>query len=278
MNLNFLQSLLIGFVSGLTEMLPISAEAHRTILMTLFGVEQEDAVFRLLVHIATLIALYACFQNEVHALRRTSAQMRIPPKRRRKPLDPASAGTVRLLRSATVIMIILRVLSNTLSRNMEKLPLVTLGLFVTGFLLFIPRVVRSGNMDSRNMPRINGLLMGFGGGIGGVAGFSPLGCAMSLGHWQGVDRQYAMNFGYLLMIPGLILQTVTDLGAIIGGGAAAFSFTGLLIAIAGASVSAAGVVLGVNLMRKLVKNAGFTGFAYYCWGAALVCFILFLSI
>lgn len=278
MNLNFLQSLFLGFVSGLTEMLPISGEAHRAVLQTLFGIEREDAVFRLLVHIACLIALYSGFQHELLTLRRTRKLMLVPPRRRRKPLDPATAGTVRLLRTATIVMVIVRILTLSLSWINGKLNYMTAGLLFTGLLLFLPRIVRSGNMTSRNMPRIIGMLMGVGGGLGGIAGFSPVGCAMSLGQWQGVDRRYAMTFAYLLMVPGLIVHMILDLGAIVMGGAAGFSFVGLMIALAGAVVSGFGARLGIDFMKRLSQSIGFTGFAYYCWGMTMLCFILFLSI
>lgn len=278
MNLSFLQSLLMGFVSGLAEMLPISAEAHRTVLRTFFGIESEDAVFRLLVHLACLIAVGLYYSGEIARLRHANALMKIPPRRRKKPLDPADANTVRLLRDAAMVMAACRVFTLALRFIGEKLNLLPAALTVNGLLLLIPGLVRSGNMNSRNMPKMNGFLMGLGAGLGVVPGVSPVGGAMSLGQWRGVDRRYALKFAYLLMIPGLGIQILFDLISIVLGGAAAFSGMGLLCALAGAIAAGIACNLGLKLMNRIGEVAGFTGFAYYSWGMALLCFVLFLMI
>ena len=278
MNLNFFQSLLIGFVSGITQILPVSSDAHRSILNILSGIDREDAVFRLLVHTACLIAVWSYYSKEFRILSRTNQLMKVPPKRRRKPLDTAQANTVRLLKGATVIVVIFRLLTIGLQFFRTRLDLLPIGLVVTGCLLMIPSLVRNGNMDSRNMPRFNGILMGIGSGLGFIPGFSSVGCAMSLGQWLGVDRYFAFRFACYLLIPGLGCHIVADLLSLIGGNAAAFSFAGLISAVAGAVASGFGCRLALQFLDKAVKQVGLTAFSYYCWGCALVSIALFLCI
>jgi hypothetical protein len=40
----------------------------------------------------------------------------------------------------------------------------------------------------------------------------------------------------------------------------------------------AGAHLSLRMMRSFSRRVGFSGFAYYCWGAALFAFIIYLSI
>lgn len=278
MNMNFLQSLVMGFVSGFTEMLPVSAEAHRSIFRTFFGIDSEDAVFRLLVHLACLIALNVFYSHDILELRRTNHLLKIPPRRRKKPMDMASANTVRLLRSATTVMLVCKIFTIWLGFIGEKLNLLPAALIVNGFLLLIPSLVRSGNMESRNMPRMNGVLMGFGGGLSVIPGISPVGGAVSLGQWRGVERKYALKFAYILLIPGLGIQILFDVFSIFMGGAAAFSGTGLLCAVIGSAAAGFSCNLGLKLMHYLAQRIDFSCFAYYSWGTALLCFVLFLMI
>lgn len=278
MNLNFLQSMIMGFASGLTQVLPVSAEAHRTILRTLFGVESEDAVFRLLIHISCLIALNLFFQSDINRLRRTSQLMKIPPKRRRNPLDTATANTVKLLRDATRVLVVCKLFTLVLQFIGDRLNLLPAALIVNGLLLLIPALSRNGNMDSRNMPRMYGMLMGLGAGLSAVPGISQLGAAMSLGQWRGADRKFALKFAGILLIPGMICRIVFDVAAIIMGGAAAFSGIGLLWAVLGAVAAGIGCHIALRIMHVLAERVGFTGFAYYSWGTALLCFVLFLMI
>lgn len=277
MTMNWLQSLIIGFVSGLAEILPVSPEAHRMVLCTLFGVS-ENGIFRLMIHIACLLSVYTYLRGDLNQLRRAARLMAVPPKRRKKPLSVADANTVRLMRSAIVMLLILRFLAIGLDFVRYKLNLLPAGLILTGALLLIPRLVRNGNMDSRNMPRINGLLMGLGAGLGGVPGCSATGCAMSLGQWQGVSSGYALKFACCLLLPGLGCHILADVVSIVSAGAVGLSLSVLLSALAGAVASFFGCRAGLRIMQSLSISNGYSAFSYYCWGIAMLCFALFLTI
>ena len=57
MGLSWLQSLLYGLISGLTEIFPVSAQAHQALVMQLFGRSQREPLRDLFVHIALIAAL-----------------------------------------------------------------------------------------------------------------------------------------------------------------------------------------------------------------------------
>ena len=57
MNINWLESILFGLVSGFAEFLPVSSNAHKTIFLFLFGVDSEHAFLSLFVHIGVLLGL-----------------------------------------------------------------------------------------------------------------------------------------------------------------------------------------------------------------------------
>ena len=65
MDLNWLQSLLIGLISGLTDILPVSAQAHKAIFLKLFGLGEEPAILRFMIHVGTFAGLYYCCQNQI---------------------------------------------------------------------------------------------------------------------------------------------------------------------------------------------------------------------
>ena len=276
MNLGFFESVIMGFISGLTETLPVSAEAHRTLLGTLLGVS-PDPVTLLFIHMGCMAGLYTCFHGEIARLSRTAAQLKIPAKRRRKTVNAADASFLRLLRSAAMVLILCKLFTRPLSFIGEKLYLLPSVLVVNGILLLIPRLTRSGNMDARNMPRMYGWLMGFGGGLSVVPGISLLGAAMSLGQWRGAERKFALKFAGLLLMVGLGCNCVFDIAAMFSG-TLAFSGAGLLNAFLGAVAAAVGCWLGMRLLVFIAEWTGFSAFAYYSWGMALLLFLLFLMI
>ena len=68
--MNWLQSLIYGLVSGITEFLPISSSAHQIILQKMFGQSGADPLQNLLVHLALLFALFTGGRSFIDHLRR----------------------------------------------------------------------------------------------------------------------------------------------------------------------------------------------------------------
>lgn len=278
MNMNFFQSIIMGFVSGFAELLPISAQAHRALLRSLMGLRSEDPVFLLILHIATLAALLWCCRGEVQRLRRTSALLRIPPRRRRHQPDMPSVYTIRLLRTASVLLCVGKLFTMRLSFIANELQILAFSVLANGILLLIPSLVRNGNKDSRNMPRLDGMLMGLGAGLSVIPGISQVGATVSIGISRGVDRRYALKFAYLLLIPGMLIQIVFDVIALAVGGAIAFTGLGLAVAFAGGIGCFLGCLIGYKLMNFLAFSTNFSAFSYYCFGVGLFSFVLFLTI
>lgn len=278
MNMSWLQSLIMGFVSGFAEMLPISADAHRLILRTIFGIPTEDAFFRLFCHLGSLLMLLWLLQSDIRHLRRTNRIMKIPPKRRRQNLDLASSFTLRLLKVSFLVMLVGRLLVSKLTFIQNRPGYISIALLINGVILLVPALIRNGNMDSRNMPKIIGVVMGIGGGLAGIPGISHMATVTSFAISSGVDRRYALHFASILLIPNLAIDVLFDLTTIMVGSGAAMNAKALSIALLGGCFAALSTYLGVRLMRRISQRRGFDCFAYYCWGAALLCYILFLIV
>ena len=147
-----------------------------------------------------------------------------------------------------------------------------------GVLLLIPSLVRNGNKDQRNMPRLDGLMMGLGAALSAIPGFSMLGCCVATGISRGVDRKFALRFAYLLMIPGMLIRIVFDLIGIFTGGAALFTPVGILGVLIGSVCCFFGAVIANRIMKFLSFSSNFSAFSYYCFGVGLFSFVLFLTV
>ena len=128
------------------------------------------------------------------------------------------------------------------------------------------------------MPRLDAMVMGLGGALSAIPGFSMLGCTVASGISRGVDRKFALRFAYLLMIPVMLIRFLFDLVAIVTGGAALFSLTGLLAAVIGAVFCFIGAVIANRIMKFLSFASNFSAFSYYCFGVGLFSFVLFLTV
>lgn len=275
MKLTFFQSLLMGLVSGLAELLPISAEAHRGFLRLCFGIEAEGALFLLLCHLATLSVVAFSLRFELSRLNRARRMMKGTSRRRHQQPDFHSVCTLRHLRTAAVIVVVTRIFSRQTAFVADRLYLLCVALFFSGLILWLPSMLRSGNKDGRTMLRIDGFLMGLAGGLAVIPGFSLVGAAASAGVARGVDRSYALRFSLLLLIPALGVDVVQDILALAAAGTVP-GLAGFLSALAGAAVCALGSWLGLRIMQAMARSSGFAAWSYYNWGMALLCFALFL--
>lgn len=278
MNMSILQSVIMGFVSGFTTLLPVSSEAHRAIMRCLMGFDREDGILRLMIHLGALVAVLWLCQEEVRRLRRTKALLRIPPRRRKHQPDQMSVYTLRLLNTAIVILVAVRLFTPWLSFVGNELQILAFTLLANGVILLIPSLVPNGNKDPRNMPRLDGMLMGFGAGLSVIPGISQMAGALGFGISRGVDRKFALKFGCLLLIPGLILHLIFDLVGMFTVGGFILSWMSVLTALVCGIGSCFGCVVGYRVMNFLVFGTNFSGFSYYCFGAGLFSFILFLMI
>lgn len=277
MELNWLQGLLLGLLSGIAEILPVSAQAHRLVLLKFFGVSAEPALLRLMLHIGTLAALYYCSRN--HILRMTRAQRlaKVPKRRRKRPLDTRSLMDMSLLKTTLIPIVLAFVFYGKTSTLGSNMILLAAFLFLNGVILYIPQFLPGSNKDSRSLTRIEGLLMGLGGAASTVPGISCVGTSVSIGTICGMDKDYALNTALLMNIPVTICLIVYDILALVQSGLSGLSFGLLVSFLLAAAAAFAGVFLGIKLLRKIVSGIGLSVFAFYSWGAALFIFILYLT-
>lgn len=277
MDINWFQGILLGLLSGLAEILPVSAHAHRLVMLKLFGESSEPALLRLMIHLGTLAGMYYCLRN--HFVRMTRAQKlsQVPKKRRKRPLDNKSLADYRLLKTTIIPMIIGFLFYRKTYLLSGKLLIVAISLILNGFILYLPQFLPGSTKESDTMSPVDGLILGFGAALSTIPGFSCMGLVLSIASVRGMEKKAALNLALLMNMPFVLGLAVHDVLNIVSGGMAAAS-VGLVFASILAAVTAfAGVFLGIKLLRKVSDTIGYAGFGFYCWGAALFTFFIFLT-
>ena len=198
MDLNWLESILYGFFSGMMDILPVSAEAHKVLLLKFFGKQGNLDLLDLLVHLSILGALYVSCQSHIVRIRRARALARIPKKKRKRPLDTRTLMDWSMLKTMTVPVILGLFLYRYTAPVYGNLLLMALFLFLNGLILYVPQFLPTSNRDSRTLSRIEGLLMGLGGAVSIIPGISAIGAATSVGSVCGVERNYSLTMALML--------------------------------------------------------------------------------
>lgn len=274
MELNWFNSVIYGLLSGLMDILPVSAQAHKVLLLKFFGVKELENVQHLLIHIGIFAALYYTSQAQFIRMNRARALARIPKKKRKRPLDTRSMMDWSLLKTIAVPVILGLFCYQYVQKIQTDFMLIALFLFLNGVILYVPQFLPTGNRDSRTLSRVEGLLMGLGGAVSVLPGISAIGAATSIGSVCGVERTYGLNMALMMntfLTAGLI---VYDLLAIAGAGLGTLSFLILIRYLLTAATAFCGTLLGIKVMRHIAGQRGFSMFGIYCWGMALFIFIL----
>lgn len=277
--MNWIQSVVMGFFSGLAEPMPLSAEAHRGLLGRLLGVGTVPPLFLLATHLAVLLVVLSWGSLDIRRLRRTAKLLKAPARRRTSHPDLNSAGTLRLLRSAAVLAVVGRLLGLYLESFAQRLWLVAIPLFLSGLLILAPSQMRTANKDGRHLTAAEGTILGAGSLAAAIPGLSLVGSVTAIGSMMGVHRRYAVRFAWLLLSISLGTAVVMDALAVAGGNLD-FGMQELLSAGLGAAAAALGARTGIRVVESRIRsNAGdLTGFCYYNWGQAILCLALFLLV
>ena len=278
MDLNWLQSLLFGLVSGLTDILPVSAQAHRMLMLKFFGVKSITSLLALMMHLSVFAALYLSSRGQFVKMNRARALARVPKRKRKRPLDVKSMMDWSLIKTM-LLPTILGLLLYQYARNMQtNLLTIAAFLFLNGVILYVPQFLPSSNKDSRTLSRLEGFAMGCGCAASILPGISTVGTVVSIGSVCGVERVYSLNMAFIIKMFLMAGLMVYDVLGIISGGLEALSFAIILKYLVTAALSFGAAMGGIRLTRRLTAEHGFGLFGVYCWGVALFIFILNLVV
>lgn len=274
MEISWLQSLFYGLISGFTEFLPVSSETHRMLFMHLTGFSAEPPVLRLCVRLFSVLGLLFACQNTIMRLRYEQRLAGIPPRRRRRKPDAASLLELRMVKSAAVVMLLGLVFYIQLCAFSNVLWLQGIALVFNGILIYLPQFMLRGNKDSRSMSGADALVVGLSGALSVVPGFSRIGAMVSAARMRGADKRFAVEIALLLCIPMLLGLCLLDFFMMISAEVS----VGFLYCLTASVAAFAGSYFGVQVIRFFGRKPGFTAFAYYSWGAALLSLVLYLTI
>ena len=79
--MNWLEAIVLGLVQGLTEFLPVSSSGHLTIAKELFGIEQSNLSFEVVVHAATVCSTIVAFRKQIWDLLKGFFNLQMNPQK-----------------------------------------------------------------------------------------------------------------------------------------------------------------------------------------------------
>lgn len=267
--MSIVDAIILGFVQGVTEFLPISSTGHLILVRSLFSVDDSHALaFDAIMHLATAAAVILYFRNDIWLLLQTLLR-----KLGRLPVNDRDFTLMKALLLGTIPAVILGLLLEDLMESTFRSPLLVAGVLVAGSVLFMLaewRYLHSLRRDE--MTPKKGFKIGLFQSLALIPGMSRSGASIAGGMFMGLSRHEAARFAFLLAIPVIagagtkkLLELLSsegsvEWGAVLIGSVVAF-FTGLA---------------AIHFMLSFVRNHTLWPFIWY--RIILAAFVIFVFV
>ena len=274
--MNILESILYGILSGVSRFLPISSSGHQQLFKYIMGVTTPTPIADLFIHIALLLALI--FSNSTYLERLNRERIsKSGNSRTTKRIDVAASYDNRLLQTATISLIVLFFVLSFLHDHFTKIAPLALCFLLNGIALYFPEHLPHGDKDSRKMSTLDSLIIGLSGALSILPGLSCVGFCLTAAVCRGADKSKAIGWVFVISIPAILCCIVLDFITMFTAGVGVVSFVIIIGYILSALFAFVFAIIGISVLRYIISRSDFTGLAFYSWGAAILCFILYLT-
>lgn len=202
--ITIIDGLILGTVQGLTEFLPVSSSGHLVIAEHLLHIQKNDLLLEIVVHLATLLAVFVFFYKDILALNFRKCLLLI-------------VGTVPAVAFALLFKDFIESSFNSIWQN-------AIQLIITGVLLFIAQWKIN---ETEKHPEIEeqqtafdamsikqSLVIGSWQAVSILPAISRSGATVTGGLLTGMRRQDAFTYSFLLSIPAILGASVLQLSDI----------------------------------------------------------------
>src|SRR5438874_4266017 len=283
---DFLLSILLGIVEGLTEFLPVSSTGHLRIVEALFHLNLGDSfwkMYTIVIQLGAILALPVYFWNRILKFLTTF------PNGERGDRNFLTHPLSLTMIAFVVTAIPAWALTKVIGKNLESLWVISLALLIGGVVMWIVDLsftrVRVAHMEEMSLPQA--IWIGACQILSAVfPGTSRSMSTIAAGQIVGLSRPAALEFSFFLSMPTMVVATGYDLLKTLKHGRntigegniaplAVDSHQWIVLAI-GFVVSFIVALTVVAWFMRWVRTKGFAPFAIYRIALAIVLIILLM--
>jgi len=269
--MNIVYAIVLGFVQGATEFLPISSSGHLVLAEHLLGLKEVSLAFDVALHLGTLMAILVYFRNDFLFMGRALLFGKLP-------------GGDEVFYRKLAVFIVIATIPGVLSglflgdfaETYLRQPLIVAS-SLGGLALFLLWAERVGKRqrDLQRLGALDAVIVGLAQAMAIVPGVSRSGVTMTAGLFLDLDRPTAARFSFMMAAPIIFGAGVYEVPDIIRegsqGGQLGFYLAGFL----------SSMIFGyafIAWLIKFIRTRTFDIFAYYRLGlAALIYLLVFLG-
>ena len=277
--MNWIETIIVAIVEGLTEFLPVSSTGHMIITQNLLGVPQGDPF----VHAFTFIIQFGAILSVVCLYWKRFFQFD------HSPAPEGSTAWQRLKHKyyfywllfvgvlPAVVVGLVAKKSGLLDWLLDSVEVVAVMLVVGGvFMLYCDKLFNKGSDENRvNEPRA--FKIGLFQCISVIPGVSRSMATIVGGMTQGLTRKRAAEFSFFLAVPTMAGATLLDLLDLLKGDTSWATTHNITMLILGCVVAFIVALLAMKWFVNFVSKYGFKAFGIYRIIVGLIILVLILS-
>ena len=271
--MDWLETLLLGIIQGLTEFLPVSSSGHLTIISSLFGLSgEENLTIAVALHVATVLSTIVVLWKDVVWIFKD-----LFSKQSWRSYSGLNEGT-RFAINILISMIPVGIVGFFFKDYVEAV--FGSGLLIVGIMLLVTAALLAFSYFARPRQReqispLHAFIIGIGQAVAVLPGLSRSGTTIATGLLLGNRKDKLAQFSFLMVIPPVIGEALLDVKDIaeVGFGAAMNGISPGAMAVGFIAAFVTGCI-ACKWMVSIVKRGKLVWFAVYCAivGLLAICF------
>lgn len=241
--MTIIQSIFLGIIQGITELLPVSSSGHLTLLQQYLHIESTPLFYDIFLHFATLIAICWFFREAI--------------------LNIKQHRVIQLALASLPTLVIGFLFKDFLLSAFNSTLVVGIGLLFTAGFNFSTELILKKNelLAPKEMKTHQSFYVGLWQTLALVPGVSRSGTTMFSALLTGVNKKEALEFSSLLSIPVILAVTAAEF---LDHQHYSIVLENVPIYLVGAITAFFTSLLSLKLLCKLLDNKKFDWFGWYC--------------
>lgn len=266
--MDFLNIVILAFVQGLSEFLPISSSGHLIIFQNILGIDAEGSIaFDVALHMGTIIAIAVFFSKDFWILLKDSSLFLIGKEKKPRLMFQVIASTIPAVIFGFILIYF------KLADYFRIIPIIAFNLIFFGILLYYADIKAKQETEFYSISTKQGFLIGIAQSLALIPGVSRSGICITMARFLNIDKIASIKYGMLISIPSILGAGLLTL--IKEAGNTPFSIEDFIWGIALSFIF--GLIV-IKFILEFVKRFSFKAFMIYRIALGIIILVYYFGI